>query len=220
MEAISMIDKLRKANPNLSIYSVHDEEFKKYGRIYDIDISEIVEVCKKIPLPESGSSYQLSVKELENLESSEVLKELGFGGCEAQIGLCMGYNTEMNALEFHKSSEINITTTPLLVLLGLEYEMEGNRYDSSKVKAFYVESGTMIELFGTTMHFCPCQVSDNGFSNVVVLPKNTNDLLDKPSCDELLFKKNKWLICHEKNDALIQKGIFPGIYGENYKIRY
>lgn len=215
-----MIETLRKANPGLSIYSVHDEEFKKYGRVYDIDTSEIVEACKKIPLPENGSSYQLSVEELENLESSEMLKELAFGGCEAQIGLCMGYNTEMNALEFHMSSEINIAATPLIVLLGLKYEMEGNRYDSSKVKAFYVESGTMIELFGTTMHFCPCQVSDEGFSNVVVLPKDTNALLDNPSKVELLFKKNKWLICHEGNDNLIKIGVFPGIYGENYKIQY
>lgn len=215
-----MIDKLRKLNPELKIFSVHDEEFKKYGRVYDVDTSEIVEACKNISLPETGSSYQLSVDELENLESSEMFREVAFGGCEAQIGLCMGYNTQMNALEFHKSSEINIAVTPLVVLLGLSYEMEGNKYDSSNVKAFYLESGTMIEIFGTTMHFCPCQVSDSGFSNVVVLPKDTNALLDKPSKDELLFKKNKWLICHEKNDNLIKIGVFPGIYGENYKIQY
>ncbi len=215
-----MIETLRKANPGLSIYSVHDEEFKKYGRVYDIDTDEIVQACKSIPLPETGSSYQLSVEELENLKSSELFKEMTFGGCEAQVGLCMGYNSEMNALEFHKSSEINIAVTPLLVLLGLEYEMEGNRYDSSKIKAFYLESGTMVEIFGTTMHFCPCQVSDNGFSNVVVLPKDTNALLDKPSKDELLFKKNKWLVCHENNENLIKIGVYPGIYGENYKIKY
>lgn len=220
MEAIEMIDKLRKANPNISIYSVRDEEFKKYGRVYDIDTDEIVEACKRISLPETGSSYQLSVEELENLESSEMLRKLAFGGCEAQIGLCMGYNTDMNALEFHKSSEINVAATPLLILLGLQYEMEGNKFDSSKIKAFYVESGTAIELYGTTMHFCPCQVSDEGFSNVVVLPKDTNALLEAPSSDELLFKKNKWLICHEKNENLINRGAFPGIYGENYKIRY
>ena len=215
-----MINKLRKLNPELRIYSVHDEEFKKYGRVYDVDTSEIVETCENISLPETGSSYQLSVDELENLESSAMLREVAFGGCEAQIGLCMGYNTQMNAMEFHKSSEINIAVTPLVVLLGLSYEMEGNKYDSSKVKAFYLERGTMIEIFGTTMHFCPCQVSDSGFSNVVVLPKDTNALLDKPSKDELLFKKNKWLICHEKNDNLIKIGVFPGIYGENHIIQY
>ena len=215
-----MINKLRKLNPELKIFSVHDEEFKKYGRVYDVDTSEIVEVCENISLPETGSSYQLSVDELENLESSAMLREVAFGGCEAQIGLCMGYNTQMNAMEFHKSSEINIAVTPLVVLLGLSYEMEGNKYDSSKVKAFYLERGTMIEIFGTTMHFCPCQVSDSGFSNVVVLPKDTNALLDKPSKDELLFKKNKWLICHEKNDNLIKIGGYPGIYGEIHIIQY
>lgn len=215
-----MIDKLRKSNPKLNIYSVHDEEFKRYGRVCDIDTSEVVEACKKIPLPESGSSYQLSVEELENLKSSELFKEITFGGCEAQVGLCMGYNTEMNALEFHNSSEINIAVTPLVILLGLRYEIDDKRYDSSKIKAFYLECGTMVELFGTTMHFCPCQVSDEGFSNVVVLPKDTNALLDAPSKDELLFKKNKWLLCHEKNDNLIKIGVFPGIYGENYKIQY
>ena len=51
-------------------------------------------------------------------------------------------------------------------------------------------------------------------------PKPTNALLDAPSKDELLFKKNKWLLCHEKNDNLIKIGVFPGIYGENYKIQY
>jgi len=215
-----MIERLRTANPDISIYSVHDEEFKKYGCVYDIDTNEIVQACKDIPLPESGSSYQLRVDKLENLKSSDVLKEVAFGGCEAQIGLCMGYNTEMNALEFHKSSEINIAVTPLVILLGLKYEMDGKMYDSSKIKAFYLESGTMVELFDTTMHFCPCQVNDSGFSNVVILPKNTNALLDKPSNDELLFKKNKWLICHEKNDKLVEMGVFPGIYGENHKVQY
>ncbi len=215
-----MLEKLRQSNPDIRIYSVHDEEFEKYGIVHDVNTDEMVQVCKTIPFPESGSSYQLSVDKLEKLESSELFREKAFGGCEVQIGICMGYNSQMNALEFHKSSEINIAVTPLVLLLGLTYEMDGKCYDASKVKAFYVECGTMIELFATTMHFCPCQVNCNGFSNVVVLPKDTNALLDKPSNDELLFKKNKWLICHEKNNDLIEKGVFPGIKGENYKIKF
>ncbi len=68
--------------------------------------------------------HQLSIEELETLKSSELFKEMTFGGIEAQIGLCMGYNSEMNALEFHNSSEINIAVTPLVVLLGLRYEIK------------------------------------------------------------------------------------------------
>lgn len=215
-----MLEQLKKKNPNLRFYSVRDAEFKKYGRVLDIDTREMVEEASKIARPESGSAYSLSVETLENLPSAPAFRELLFGGCEAQIGLCHGYSNFLNALEFHKSSELNVAVTPLVLLLGLEYEMEGDRYDAAKVKAFYLEKGDAVEVFGTSMHFCPCQVADDGFSALVILPKNTNDLLDAPSADKLLFKKNKWILCHEKNEALIKRGVYPGIYGENYEVKY
>ena len=107
-----------------------------------------------------------------------------------------------------------------MLILGLTYEMEENEFSSEKIKAFYLEKGDTVEVYGTSLHFCPCQVSDDGFSCVVVLPKDTNTLLDKPSDDKLLFKKNKWLICHDKNQGLIDKGVYPGIHGVNYEIKY
>ena len=36
----------------------------------------------------------------------------------------------------------------------------------------------------------------------------------------MLFAKNKWLICHDKNDALIKRGVYLGIHGKNYEIKY
>lgn len=215
-----MLSKLKELNPDIEIYSIRDEEFKKYGCVLDFDTDEIVKTCEDIELPKQGSQYSLSVDKLESLECSRLLKEKLFGGCEAQIGLCSGYSSYMNALEFHKSSEINVAVTPLVLILGLQYEMEGNDYYSNKVKAFYLEKGDAVEVYGTSMHFCPCQVSDNGFSCVVVLPKNTNDILSEPSDDKLLFKKNKWIICHDENKSLIERGVYPGIHGTNYKIRY
>jgi hypothetical protein len=70
------------------------------------------------------------------------------------------------------------------------------------------------------MHFCPCQVSDEGFQCVVGLTEGTNDLLDAPSGDPLLFKKNKFLLCHDKNEGLIAKGVYPGLHGENLEVKY
>lgn len=215
-----MIEKLRKLNPDIDIYSVRDEEFKRYGRVLDVDTSEIVNECEKIQMPDEGTEYILSVDALEKLECSEKIHELTAGGCEAQIGICMGHNSLMNALEFHKSSEINIAAEPLVLLLGLEYEMDGKEFASDKVKAFYLEKGDIVEVYGTTLHFCPCQVTDNGFKCVVGLPKDTNAPLDKSSQDKLLFKKNKWLICHDENEALIQRGVYPGIHGKNFEIKY
>ena len=214
------IRNLWKLNPDVNIYSIEDFEFRKYGRVLDIDTSEIVSECKKIELPKQGSQYIISSDNLENLECSEALRNMAFGGCDAQIGLCHGYNSKMNGLEFHRSSEINIAATPLILILGLQYEMEGKEYASDNVKAFYLEKGSAVEIFATTLHFCPCQVDENGFSCVVILPKNTNEALESPSDDRLLYRKNKWLICHDENEELIAKGVYPGIHGKNIEIKY
>ena len=216
-----MFENLKKLNPEIPFYRITDNEFKKYGRVLDIDTSEIVAECEKIENPQSGSQYMLSVDSLENLNSSDAIRELIAGGCSAQIGLCWGYSSMMNAMEFHRCSEINIAATDLVLLLGLEYEMDGNEYSSDKIKAFYLAKGDAVEVYGTTLHFCPCQVSDEGFKCVVGLTEGTNDLLDKKvNDDKLLFKKNKWILCHDKNDALIEKGVYPGIHGINYEVKY
>ena len=215
-----MIERLRRLNPDIDIYSVRDEEFKSYGKVLELDASELVDACGKIQLPEAGTEYALSVDCLEKLEGSERIREVTAGGCEVQIGICMGYNRFMNALEFHKSAEVNIAAAPLVLLLGLVYEMDGKEFLSEKVKAFYLEKGDVVEVYGTTLHFCPCQVSDDGFRCVVALPKGTNAPLDKSAEDRLLFKKNKWLICHDENESLIQKGVYPGIHGKNFEIKY
>lgn len=215
-----MLQKLKDLNPDIKIYSIHDDEFKKYGAVIDFDATEIVDECIKLGLPENGTSYTASVTELENLECSDFLRKRLFGGLDAQVGLCCGYSSFLNGLEYHNSSEINVAATPLVLILGLRYEMEGSEYNSENVKAFYLEKGDVVEIFATSMHFCPCQVEDSGFSCVVVLPKGTNTDLEEKYDDKLLFRKNKWIICHDKNEGLIERGVYPGIHGVNYEIRY
>jgi hypothetical protein len=55
---------------------------------------------------------------------------------------------------------------------------------------------------------------------VVALPEGTNTDLTIAVNDPLLFRKNKWIIAHVENDALIARGVVAGITGENYKINY
>lgn len=215
-----IINRLRGLNPYIEIYDVRDGAFKKYGRVLDLDTCEFVAECAKIPLPGSGTEYDMSLERLERLGSAEEIRMLTVGGCDAQIGICMGHNSYMNGLEFHKSSEINIAATPLVLLLGLEYEMEENEFSADKVKAFYLEKGDIVEVYATSLHFCPCQVSDDGFKCVVALPEGTNAPIENCVNDKLLFRKNKWLICHDGNKALIEKGVYPGIHGKNYQIKY
>lgn len=201
----------------MKIYNITDAEFRDYGTILDIDVSEIMAVAEKIAMPESGSAYELSRPDFEELDIAKEIKLKYFGGIKTQTGYCYGRANRMDALEWHKNSEINIAVTDMILLLGKVQDVKDGRYDSANVKAFKVPKGAAIEVYATTMHFCPINTEDSGFGCVVVLPVGTNAVLEQKSPDKLLFKTNKWLIAHEGNTALIEKGVYPGIYGENYE---
>ena len=161
--------------------------------------------------------YEPSVKALENNEEVMILSNEVYGGMPIQIGYCNGYNKKLNALEYHRDSEINIAATDLILLLGSQQDISDDfTYDSSKIEAFLVPKGTAIEVYATTLHYAPCNVDEHGFKCVVVLPKGTNTEIDFPLSKEgessLLFARNKWLIAHE--DANIDNAV-NGIYGTN-----
>ncbi|MBQ2734654.1 MAG: DUF4867 family protein [Clostridia bacterium] len=216
-----MVETLKALNSHLQLFDVNSAEFKSFGRIlYNFDPSELIEAAKKIPKPESGSSYLPSVDAFERLEIASQIENDFFGTLPTQIGYCWGYNRFLNATEWHTSSEINIAVTPLVLILGHVWDLVDGTIDSAKFKAFYLPQGTVVEVYATSLHFCPCQVSDNGFCCIVGLPAGTNTPLGTPGDDKLLFRKNKWIIAHEQNVELIDRGVVAGIYGENYQINY
>ena len=201
----------------MHIYRVTDSEFCDYGQVLDIDTDEIVNEAGRISMPASGSVYTASQPEFENLKIASDIRDKYFGELATQTGYCYGHSNALNALEWHKCSEINIAVTDMILLLGKVQDVKDGRYDSANVKAFLVKKGEAIEVYATTLHFCPIETNADGFGCVVVLIKGTNLPLDGEPKDKLLFRKNKWLIAHEDNAALTERGVFPGIYGENYK---
>ncbi len=216
-----MLNHLKKLNENIAFYDIFSEEFSDYGRVIDgIAVSAIAEAAKDIPYPDRASAYLPSVEQFEATNAAKQIKEEVFGTLDIQIGYCYGHNDTLNATEWHFSSELNVALTPLVLILGKRSDIKDGRIDSGKMKAFYVPFGSVIEVYATTLHFCPCQVSDDGFACVVGLPVATNTPLNAPVEDKLLFRKNKWLLAHEQNTALIERGAVAGIYGENYKINY
>ncbi len=216
-----MLDKLKKLNPEIEFYDVSDNKFSTFGKIIkNIDTTEIIETAKKIPNPDSGSSYVPSREEFEALKIAGEIENNYFGTLPAQVGYCWGHNNFMNATEWHSSSEINIAVTPLVLILGHIWDIENGKIDSSKFKAFYLPAGTAVEVYSTTLHFCPCEVESSGFGCVVGLLKDTNTSLTVETEDKLLFRKNKWIIAHVENEALINRGVVGGITGTNYEIKY
>lgn len=216
-----MLEILKEKNPDIKLYSVNSEEFKTFGRVITgLDTSEIIKASEKISRPAEGSAYLPSEESFEKLKIAEEIEERFFGTLPAQIGYCHGHNSFLNAAEWHMSSEINIAVTPLVLILGHIWDIKNGNIDSSLFKAFYLPKGTVAEVYSTSLHFCPCEVESGGFGCVVGLPEGTNTPLECSCSNPLLFRKNKWLIAHNENKALIERGAVPGISGVNIEIKY
>lgn len=201
----------------MKIQKVTDPAFRKYGQVLEgYDFTGLIKEMKHTPVPEDVI-YVPSVEELEALDIMKDLQNKGYGGLPVQIGYCNGHNKKLNAVEYHRNSEINVAVTDLVLLIGHQQDIEPDHtYDTSKIEAFLVPAGTGIEVYATTLHYAPCHVNEGGFQCVVVLPKGTNTDLtfqtEKTGEDSLMTAKNKWLIAHE--DAKIA-GAFNGLKGEN-----
>jgi len=214
-------ERLCAANPHIVIHEVTEAVFKPYGRVLNIDASEFLCICRKaIELPAEGSKYLPALKEIDTHSCAEFIRDICFGQLDAQMGICFGHNSTLNALEYHICSEINIAVTDLVLLLAELRDLgEDGRLDSGKIKAFYLHEGDVVEIYGPTLHYCPCEVKKTGFSCIVGLPRGTNTPLQHERMkDDLLWARNKWLIAHGENAALLARGARAGIYGTNLKI--
>ncbi len=207
----------------MKFYSVYDEEFRPYGKVHDgYDTAELMKAMDEIPLPESGTKYMPAIESLEKCAIFAPLAVQSYGGMPIQLGMCWGHNTKLNCFEYHRDSELNLGSTDFVLLLAKQGEIVDGKIDSSVAKAFRVPAGVLVEVYATSLHFAPCQVSEDGFRVAVVLPRGTNT--EKPEFepvreeDRWLRARNKWLIAHP--DAPQAKlGAYVGITGENIDIK-
>ena len=213
----------------MEIKQVTSSAFGEYGRVLtNLNLTGLLERMKHTPLP-SDVVYVPSEAMLEEDEEYEVFSRVVYGEMPIQIGYCNGHNQKLNAVEYHRDSEINVAVTDMILLIGrLADVSEAFEYDTAKIEAFLVPAGTAVEIYATTLHYAPCGVDGAGFRCAVVLPRGTNYDLKKIhqrisktaqaevlSEDYLLAAANKWLIAHE--DAKIA-GAWNGLKGENIEV--
>jgi len=206
----------------MEIQAVTSPAFRKYGRVVEgIDFTGLMKAMEATPTPD-GVVYEPSIPELEALDVFAALRDSAYGGLPIQIGYCNGDNHTLNAVEYHRSSEINVACTDMILLIGMQQDIDPDsfEYDTAKMEAFLVPAGTAVEVYATTLHYAP--ISSGGkFRVVVVLPKGTNEPLTftpaKEGEDALLFAQNKWLIAHPES-GLDKDGAFIGLTGENVTI--
>jgi len=202
----------------MQIYKVTDERFKAYGKVVkDIDFSGMVRVLKEeTPVPEDVA-YVPGLEALESLPVMEELSRKVYGEMPIQIGYCNGHNSLLNALEYHRSSEVNVAATDAILLVGKEQDIRDDfTYDTSLVEAFLLPEGAAVEMYATTLHYAPCGVDGAGFQVAIILPKGTNLDLEESHQggeDGHLTAKNKWLLGHPEG-GLPEKSPM-GLVGKN-----
>lgn len=204
----------------MQIYKCTDPRFRRYGRVLEgYDFTELMKAMSTTPLP-SDVTYVPSVAELEELPICKEFSERAYGEMPIQIGYCNGNNHKLNAVEYHRDSELNIAVTDAILILGKQEDIaEDFTYDTSKMEAFLIPKGVGVEVFATTLHYAPCNVDDGGFRVVVVLPKGTNfecKCTHEKGEDALLAAVNKWLIGHKEGG--LPEGSFIGLVGENLTV--
>ena len=205
----------------MTVKKVTDPAFKAYGRVITgYDFSGLLKAMEQTPLPEDV----IYIPSLPEMEALPAAKELGngiYGQMPIQIGCCNGHNKKLNAVEYHRDSEVDIAVDDLILILGKQQDIEEDHtYDTSRMEAFLVPAGTAVEVYATTLHYAPCHVKDEGFRCVIVLPKDTNLAMEpvevKDPEDRLLFARNKWLIGHAEGG--LPEGAFIGLKGENLSV--
>ncbi len=206
----------------MKLKNVTDSDFLKYGRVIrDVDFTELLEVLReKTPCPDDVV-YKPSEPELEALPVMQELQTKVYGEMPIEIGYCNGHNRKLNALEYHRDSEINVAADDAVLIVGLRADVtEDMTYDTSKAEAFLLPKGMGVEVFATTLHYAPAGPEGNGFRVVIVLPRGTNEALQFPHQggveDSHLTAVNKWLIGHPEGG--LPEGSPMGLIGENPSI--
>ena len=205
----------------MQVKSITDSAFKKYGRVLKLDVPDLMKRLAGTPVT-NGVEYVASAPELEACAERQAIQDSIYGGMPIQIGYCNGTNHTLNAVEYHRDSEIDIALDGAILLIGSQQDVEDDfTYDTAKMEAFEMPAGAVVELFATTLHYAPINAQGKeNFRVVVVLPEGTNTqpptLSGTYPEDKLMTAKNKWLIAHEEAGI---SGAFNGLKGENIVIK-
>lgn len=210
---MSTLAALCRSNPGLTILSL--DEAPRHSLYQKIEVSGgvFLEAAVSI-LPEETNAYIPCDERLTQSLEVKRIERTVFGELPLQAGWNHGGNTRMNGMEWHKSSEVIVACSDLLLLLGSHADIENDCYDSARAFGLYLQKGEAVELFPFTLHLAPLPVFGGRFIAAILLPDGTNLPL-VGGIDGTLRAVNKWLLVHPDNARGIALGGKIGIRGEN-----
>lgn len=210
---------LQLLNSQLTIKNIDEHSFEKYGCLIDMDVKELIE---RINIEYQIRNYEnLYIPSIEKLEEEQYIQKIinkVYGHLDAMAGIVMGYNDELNGIEYHQCSETIIALTDFILVVGNRWHIRNGFYNTNLCEIFYVSKGMIIECYSTTLHYTPISVEKTGFKTICLLLRGTGDVLNyKP--EGILKRKNKWFIAHKDNYEKVKAGDFVGLLGEVIKIK-
>lgn len=223
---MTTLEELQKLNPEYQILSVDDPKFGEFGVIYhqyDQDFEMIERLMKQVEIPETGSSYVTSFKDLENLPVIAQMSRDVYAGMPTQAGQTVGHVDSFSAIEYHTCSELNIMMDDVVMVLGRRQELDqhGNFDPNQTGSIFFVPKGTVIEIYNDTLHYAPIEVTKAGFKVIVILERGTNEELpsDFVTTNKRIVKQGKFQVVHASRTDKIQAGAEVGVIGKLIKLK-
>ena len=217
-----MLEQLRLANPGLEILHVEDPQFACYGAIHPtIQLPEMRKFLYAVERTEA-ECYVPCEERLMSLPEADQFKDDVFGQVPCQVGWYYGSGDRLNAVEYHKCSEVLYEFEPCVLILGLLWDIRDGGLDTSSMKVFYVPGDTCVELYATTLHYAPCKAGSEPVMQIVVQSLGTNTPLLKPAEgteaeNRYLLQRNKWVLVHPAF-APAEPDAVVGLRGENIAI--
>ncbi len=215
-------------NSTSMILSLQSSRFKQYGQILEgLEVQDLLDKAAEItPIPDEGNIYVPSLKELEGFDAVEKALAPYYDHQPIQVGFCNGKNQSMNGLEYHKSPEVIMAVTEcVLFLCPFDDLQDFDQVRTCDAELFYLPKGAVVLIKANVLHLAPCMVDQQGFKTIIILPKDTNEPLEKEELamrdssqekeDRLLFKKNKWMLAHPEREQLVRENVHVGLVGEN-----
>ena len=216
---MTTLDLLKRKNPDITILSLADRPEHALYRAVSADAGAFLAAAEKI-LPEETNVYLPCD---ETMTASAAVREIErnvFAELPIQAGWNCGGNTRMNGMEWHKTSEVVVACTDLVLLLGdhADIDIVNETYDSSCAFGLYLQKGDAVELLPRTLHLAPLPVQGGRFVAAILLPSGTNLPLTG-GISGSLRAVNKWLLVHPENHRGIELGGKIGVVGENLVLR-
>ena len=219
--------KLNELNPDIDLLSIEDTSFLRYGRVHhDRPVDDLLASLDR--RPGIGAGVLRSVNEQHDAcpaELASMVREI-FGSAELQVESVQGRNTRLDALEYHKSVEVVVAGTDMVVLMGLVCDIvwPAGTFDVSRTRGFYVPRGTVYEVFPWCLHGTPVHVHEaEGFCCIVIQPKGAHAAIDfipdMGGEGKLMRGRNTWLISYADEAGSAGTSTHRGLKGRTIELK-